>query len=1199
MNIWKNFRTALLHSVLVCMLGILPAVSQAATDINTYYLDLDQDSFGSKAVSIQSNSPVPPNRLWTSWGNDPEDHDPYKFPVPSPKGDRILGLDFADGAETGEWRADLASELGVEAVPLHLLWNLLESAPNTFEGLQHAALDIANASYVAQGLKLSLTISPISGAFLTVPTDLRLRLNNGQIRFNDPEFINRFNALLTFAHAQLPNAQLTSLQIGNDVDEFFATKNDLQFWIDFYEFFQAASAHAKSLWGNTLKVGITATFSGLVNEPTRSLMSNINGSSDMLSVTYLPRSSTFNVIEPINVENDIWQLISVYGAKPIYFQSVGFPSTPQSSSSQVKQSQFIKSFFDAWDRFREMVPFASFSSLHDLSPTRASIDASSYNSPGVPVPVISSYLETLGLRTYAGSGTNKAAYNTLRNMAFERGWWRIAPAKTRSFYLGFTPSPYDLPSDMQGKMDVASYIDNKISTEADITAIHMDGGVPWVEAYTDTFQSSELPYSGSLKAAWLNYKNRIPKTHKVLVSISPLGIPRNLLAPYWGYGESFDYTADYNRVGTGVYADDENRLPPPPWNSYNFDDMQVKVAFLNYAKRALQYFHPDYLCIAIEVSANQVSDYTRYPKFLELHKYVYQQLKLIPEYSHVKILVSFSATSYMTDEYGPLVADWNVENGVTWKYDEMAAGIRPRLIQGFKDILPYTDMIGLSLYPHFGKYNAYTLPASMYDGLYDMLAQAGIGNKPIAITESGYAAEQYNIFTLLFTGDHEKQDRYYKLLFYELEKHDTPVEFVISFKVRDSDQVWQRQKDAGINPTFLEFYKYFRNIGLYTSDGLPRPAAATWNSEFALPRLKKGTENRSFNMGFSSHTPAETPEGYSAAYNILRDHADLTSHVFNEGVPWIEALNSDNYTSYPANLQETWNKRQQYFDLALPDHKRYLLLNPIVTTYDGLAPYWGERPNLPLPAPWNNYQFDHPDVKRSFANYVCAAISFFQPSYVAINIEANILLANKPTAWSSFKELNQYVYNVVKTRFPGIKVLSTIQYEHMLGLHSASAQLKALTLETYPNVLQNEVKSLMEFSDLFAVSTYPYMVTGNLVRDDYYDVAFQLAAEINKPIAVDQTGYTTTDLINIDKGYYLPGSFSLQNNYLSFFLQKLQQHNAQFIINFVGVDYGANYGLDFTMLNWAFTGLRNLDGSDKPALTIWDSYFRLPYTTVP
>lgn len=1188
-----------LVAVVAWLLAGFPVLAQDTIPrLNTYYLDLDQDSYGG-SYSFQVDSPAPPNRIWTSWGNDPDDNDPYNFPVPVPKGSRILGIDFSDSALDHTWRADLARELGAEATPLYLLWNFLESAPYTYNGSQSAALRIANESYGAQGLQLSLTVSPISTKYLAVPNDLRLRLASGDIRFSDAEFINRFNGLLDYVHAQLPDVPLISLQIGNEIDLYFPEKPDMQFWIDFHTFYVAVSAHAKSLWGNTLKVGMTATQSGLVNEPTKSLMQALNGASDMVSVTYFPRSSSFTLIEPINVEPDIQQLTAAYGLKPLYFQAVGIPSTPLVLSSQVKQSQYLKSFFDAWDKHAASIPFVSFHRLHDFAPARAESEAGTYGVPVGALPTVSGYLETLGLRTYPGTGSNKTAYNTLRNLAFERGWWRIEPRTTRSFYLGFTPSPYDFAPDMQDQIDVANYVDGKIATEGDIIALHMDGGVPWVEAYADTFQSVELPYSASVKAAWENYKNRLPGNHKLLVSINPLGIPRNQMAPYWGYGEGFDYTPTFDRVGNGTYQDDERRLPPPPWNTYNFNDMPVKVAFLNYAKRVLQYFHPDYLCIAIEVSANQVSDPTQYPKFMELHKYVYQQLKLIPEYSHVKILVSFSATSYMTDEYAPLVADWSVENGVTWKLDEMKPGVRPQLIQGFKDILPYTDIIGLSLYPHFGKYNAYTMPASMYDSMFDMFAQAGAGQKPIAVTESGYAADQYNLLATFFAASPEKQDRHYKLMFYELEKHSNPVEFVISFKVRDSDLAWQRQNDSGVNPAFVEFYKYFRDIGIYDGNGLERPSTLTWRNELALPRMPKNVVSRSFKMGFTSHTPENSLAGYTATFNMLRDHADLISHIFNDGVPWPEALLSDDYHSYSANLQDSWNMLRNYFDSALPGHARYLMLNPINTTHDGLASHWGEQRHLPLPAPWNQYPFNHPDVKQAYVNYVSAAVNFFQPEYLAINVESNILLAKSPVLWNDFKELTQYVYSAIKARFPNIKVFSTIQYEHMLGLHDASAQLKQQMQGIYPDVLQNEVRSLLQNSDLFAVSTYPHRVAGNVVRDNYYDPMFALATATNKPVAIDQTGYTSKDVVNMVDGYALTGSDSLQTNFLNPFLQKLQEHGAQFVVNFVSVDYGTNYGLDFTALTWAFTGLRTLDGSDKPALKSWDTYLRLPYVVAP
>src|SRR6266403_4486304 len=84
------------------------------SSIHTYYWDLDGDQFGDPGNTVSGCTLTPPLGS-VLWGNDPNDFDNRAVPTRVPKGPRTLGLDFADAASTGEWRSDLARELGAEA----------------------------------------------------------------------------------------------------------------------------------------------------------------------------------------------------------------------------------------------------------------------------------------------------------------------------------------------------------------------------------------------------------------------------------------------------------------------------------------------------------------------------------------------------------------------------------------------------------------------------------------------------------------------------------------------------------------------------------------------------------------------------------------------------------------------------------------------------------------------------------------------------------------------------------------------------------------------------------------------------------------------------------------------------------------------------------------------------------------------------
>jgi hypothetical protein len=799
------------------------------SSLHTFYLDLDLDSFGDTHNTIQVCALSPPVPS-VAWGGDPDDTTPFQIPTIVPKGDRAIGLDFIAPAQNGKWRDDLAREVGVDAATLRMAWSDLETAPGVFNGSMVPVLSVANAQFPAEGLRVNLTINPVSSSLLAAPSDLKAAIEQGTLRFSDAAVINRFNALLTFVHDQTPQVQLTSLQIGYEVDRFL-TLAPLQFWADYGVFFAAVSSHAKSLWGQSLRVGITATQAGLLTEPTRSLLQSLNGLTDEVSLTYLPRRPDGGAIEPADVRLDIEQVIALYYPKPIVFDAVGYPSSALLGASITKQSQFLRAFFDVWDSYAALIPFASFTRLHDYSLPLANFQAQGSVGSGGDIRRETAFQQSLGLRTWDGDGVNKPSYQTLRDLTFERGWWAVRPLASRSFGLGFTPALFDFPPTINEYAAMLDWIQQTITTDATTVNFHLDNGVPWVEALTDSFSSTDLPYSPALQASWSSLRSHLPAGKKLLVSINPLGVPRNVIAPYFGVGEGFTYDTQFNRVGDGVIADGENRLPPGPWNTYRLNEDHVKQAFLNYARRAIQYFNPDRLVLAIEITATMNESPAAYDELLDLLHFVYTQLKADPANASVSLGVSISATTFMTDEYG-----------VSFKQEDQPFLKRELQVQGLVDVLPVTDFIALSLYPHYGKYNASTMPASMFDSLMPLLEATG---KPIIVSETGWPAESYTVLNIPFFSDADKQNRYYRLLFYEMEKTRSRVEDVISFAPRDSDLGWQRlledseQNPPTVSPEFVEFYKYFRNIGIYDGEGNPRAATATWKGELALPNVPK------------------------------------------------------------------------------------------------------------------------------------------------------------------------------------------------------------------------------------------------------------------------------------------------------------------------------------------------------------------------
>ncbi|MFK8031723.1 MAG: TIM-barrel domain-containing protein [Gammaproteobacteria bacterium] len=813
--------------------GVIDTADCAPNDANiavahTYYFDLDGDQYGDAANGFQlcSTTPFPGSVVW---GNDPDDTDNTVVPVVAPKGNRVLALDFLDSAADGQWRIDRARELGANATTLSLDWSLLESAPGEYAGPQVPVLDIVDAAYAAEGFQLNLGINPFARHSLQLPDDLAQSVAAGTMRFNDPQLINRFLDLLTFVRSELGNVELNGLQFGFDIDLYAEVTNSPTFWSDYGEFVQAARTHSRALWDAELQVGVSATLQGLTGSESANL-ATLNAANDFVAISYEPRGADFSAANPAQVSNDFDQLVAVYPAKPLYFTRVSYPSSVVLGSSQTLQSQFLYAFFDAWDEYASRIPFVAFTQLHDISDGFAANQAADdpyFQSTAVDSTRIAAYLASTGMRLFAGEGASKSAYQSLRNLAFERDWWNAKQRNSRKYLMGFTPYPYDHNPGDELIDSVLDAVFSDVTGSADMVSFHFDKGVPWVEAAADDFSAAELPYSENMRMVWDQYRSRRPAA-TTSVAINPLGIPRTRLASYWGMGEGYYLDETFDQVGTGVVQDYEDRLLPAPWDELPLNSPEVKQAYLHYAVRAIDYFNPRYLVLGLEVNL-ALDDPAVFEAYVELQEFVYDAIRSDPAYDNVKIVISFAAEFLIDDEFGTPVLVDGIQDPT----------LKQRHLDAITALAPYTDVIGLSVYPVKMRYGAYQLPASMFDNLFDTVAT--VTPKPLAITEMGYPHSSFSsdVWGLPFVSDADKQARFIRLLLEEAEQNGN-VEFVNGFSTRDITPYMDKLRALSLEePPFIssdlvDFFQIFEFNGLFDSVGNPLLAGDVWLSSLGL-----------------------------------------------------------------------------------------------------------------------------------------------------------------------------------------------------------------------------------------------------------------------------------------------------------------------------------------------------------------------------
>lgn len=316
----------------------------------------------------------------------------------------------------------------------------------------------------------------------------------------------------------------------------------------------------------------------------------------------------------------------------------------------------------------------------------------------------------------------------------------------------------------------------KLTIGGDIIAHHLDSGIPWQEAFDET------PYPAAVENE-LNSRvaNTLPDK-QVFLTVSPFNAMRDNLAGYW------------NDSGTGQSLN-------PPWNGRDFDSAEVIQAYINFSKNTIDRFNPDYFNLALEVSELAINDAARFDKFVVFVKQV--SISLRTAYPNLKLMLSVAMKS-------PGSNSASIINTQV-----------PRLIQ-------YVDVVGVSVYPyvffdHADKGNPDNLPNNWLSQI--EIISAG---KPLAITETGWAAERLDIpsFAVDVASNDSYQSTYVQLLFDEAKKLD--LKFIIWFSIVDYDALWNGvlgQDDVS---------RIWRDTGLYDENLIMRPALKRWQQQLDI-----------------------------------------------------------------------------------------------------------------------------------------------------------------------------------------------------------------------------------------------------------------------------------------------------------------------------------------------------------------------------
>ncbi len=335
-------------------------------------------------------------------------------------------------------------------------------------------------------------------------------------------------------------------------------------------------------------------------------------------------------------------------------------------------------------------------------------------------------------------------------------------------------------------------------------------------------------------------------------------------------------------------------------------------------------------------------------------------------------------------------------------------------------------------------------------------------------------------------------------------------------------------------------------------------------------------ETRGYALGMTPFPYDATQAAVDWVYARLAVDVDLLAFHTTSGVPWVEAAMDASVDGYGASVQAIWAKHLEQLGAG---HEVYVGLTPLDDARAALADYWGEAEHMPLPVPWDNYDFDAPEVEAAYLSFCRQAILHYQPDHLAIGIEVNLLKANAPERWDAFVQLHSSTYVALKAEFPELPIFATFTGVDLLAGWTEvdhAAQLDA-------------VADILPFSDYLGISFYPFM--SSYLANPYPESAWDefVALADGKPVVISESGFPAQVTTLADLMVSFEGTPEKQRDFVADMLAAADEHAFPFVVNYLVRDYDALWdalGGDELAI-WRDTGLYDEDGNGRPSLDTW------------
>ena len=322
---------------------------------------------------------------------------------------------------------------------------------------------------------------------------------------------------------------------------------------------------------------------------------------------------------------------------------------------------------------------------------------------------------------------------------------------------------------------------------------------------------------------------------------------------------------------------------------------------------------------------------------------------------------------------------------------------------------------------------------------------------------------------------------------------------------------------------------------------------------------------RELRLGLGAQPAEETREVYVDTFATAARHAELVSIA--RVPPWEEFFPEAEVSEETHALMRLERDLVRQYGLSL-----LFAIDPtdgavqrgrIAGLPEGLQPEEG---------------FLREDVKEALVAYAIYVATNYEPDYLAVGVEINMLRARSPGQFRAFLEAYVRVYDAVKSIRPQTKVFPTFQLEDLLG---------RLTQEHPPQ--WEAIDAFGGRIDVLAISTYPYLSsTIRLVREIPEDYYSQLRARFAGEILISEAGYASATI----EGHSWVGSEREQEQFLRRLLADAEANRFSTVVWVAERDPTQSRQGGAAVLN--DVGLRLSDGADKLAWAVWTEWALRP-----